>query len=43
MFDTPLFYLMGVVSVCYAIKNVYIVFKQLPPKPKYLDGKKTIW
>lgn len=43
IFDTPLFYLMGVVSVCFAIKNVWIVFKKLPEKPKRLDGKKTVW
>jgi hypothetical protein len=42
-FDTPLFYLMGAVSVCFAVKNVYIVFKKLPEKPKMRDGKKTIW
>lgn len=43
IFDTPLFYLMGVVSVCFAIKNIYIVFKKLPEKPKTIDGRKTIW
>ena len=42
IFDTPLFYTMGLVSVCFAIKNVYIVFKKLPEKPKYIDGHKTI-
>ncbi len=42
-FDTPLFYLMGVVAVCFAIRNVYLVFKQLPPKPKMINGKKTVW
>lgn len=42
-FDTPLFYLMGAVATCFAIKNVYIVFKKLPEKPKMRDGKKTIW
>lgn len=43
IFDTPLFYLMGIVSVCYAIKNVYIVFKKLPPKKADYDGRKPIW
>lgn len=41
-FDTPLFYLMGVVTVCFAIKNVWIVFKKLPQKPKVDDGHKLI-
>ncbi len=43
VFDTPLFYLMGVVTTCYAIRNVYIVFKKLPAKPKLRDGVKTVW
>lgn len=44
VFDTPLFYLVGVVSVCFALRNVYIVFKKLPAKPKIHPetGKKTI-
>ena len=43
IFDTPVFYIMGVICVGYAIKNLYIVFKQLPPKKESYNGKKPIW
>lgn len=41
-FSTPWFYVAGTVATCYAIYNLRLV-TSFPPKPKTMDGRKTVW
>ncbi|MBU3217357.1 hypothetical protein [Clostridium estertheticum] len=41
--NNPWFYLIGIVSIAYSIRNI-IVLKRLPKKPSLMnDGKKLVW
>lgn len=41
--NNPWFYFAGIVSICFAIRNI-LVLKKLPQKPKRLEnGNKTVW
>lgn len=41
--QNPWFYLLGIVSICFAVRNI-LVLKRMPIKPKKLaDGTKTVW
>lgn len=41
--NNPWFYLIGIVSIGYSIRNL-VVLKRLPKKAKFMnDGKKTVW
>lgn len=41
--NNPWFYCIGIVSICFAIRNI-LVLKKMPWKPKQMtDGKKTVW
>lgn len=41
-FNTPIFYITGVVTICFAIYQIRLV-KSFPPKEKPADGKRAIW
>lgn len=41
--NNPWFYCIGIVSICFAIRNI-LILKRMPKKPKQMaDGKKTVW
>ncbi|MFY1621229.1 hypothetical protein [Micromonospora sp. WMMD736] len=41
-FNTPWFYLSGLVATGYAVYNVLLV-KNFAPKPQFINGRKSIW
>lgn len=42
MSNNPWFYVVGVVAIFFAFRNLWVL-KKLPAKPKKINGKKTIW
>jgi hypothetical protein len=41
-FNTPWFYIAGIVATGYGIYNV-LLLKSFPPKPARIEGRKTVW
>ncbi len=41
--ENPWYYIIGIVSIGFAARNIYVL-KKMPQKPKVLeDGNKTVW